>query len=182
MANAKGTTFISFVRYLRSQRARSLEALPEDLHHYLDERILVSRWYPEEDLLRIARTMARMLGGDVDENLRNFGRIAVQEQIQAPDGVYAHLAGSGDPHSFGRRFFALWSSQHDSGQAKAEITGERCGVLRLEDYGHPSPEMCTILLGYIEQALSADLGEASVREVACRCDGADACEWAFSWS
>jgi hypothetical protein len=42
MAKAKGTVVVEVVKTLRRNRERALELLPEKLHHYLQERIVVA--------------------------------------------------------------------------------------------------------------------------------------------
>ena len=109
MANAKGTTMISFVRFLRADLGRALEILPPEHHHYLDERIALSSWYPEEDLLALIRAGTSLLRGEREAALRGFGRADAHEQLGG--GIYADLRQSDDPLALPRRVFALWSSR-----------------------------------------------------------------------
>ena len=46
MGKTKGSTVLTPVKLLRGRREEALEAFPRDLHHYLDERIVVASWYP----------------------------------------------------------------------------------------------------------------------------------------
>jgi hypothetical protein len=180
MAMAKGASLVAAVRWLRHDREAGLRALPAHLHHYLDERIQVASWYPEQDLLELIRAIARFLpvgGGEVYEQM---GRFSARDQLA---GVYRHLLEGGDEFSLPRRGLVLWQSQHDSGRLSMTIEGP--GVARIDvfDYALPSREMCGILRGYTAEMFAmAELKEPSVREQACRLDGADRCSWRCTWT
>ena len=113
MARAKGASLLSAVKWLRGNRDQALAALAPNLHHYLDDRIQVASWYPEQDLIELIRALARILpagGGDVYEQM---GRFSARDQLA---GVYRHLLEGGDVLSLPRRGLVLWQSQHDSGR------------------------------------------------------------------
>lgn len=180
MAKAKGTTIISFAKFLRSQRDRDAVVMPPELHHYLDDHIHESRWYSEADLLGIIQAAVKLIPSHREEVLRGFGRTAASEHLH---GIYTHLKGhSDDPFALPRRVFALWSSQHDTGQVKMQIENESSGSLTLEGYEYPSHEICTILTGYLFEVLTAaGLPHPNVRKTACSAAGDSTCIWTFTW-
>ena len=49
MASIKGIGMVGIVKVLRALRKDSEAKLPQALHHYLNERVIVTEWYPEED-------------------------------------------------------------------------------------------------------------------------------------
>ncbi len=61
MACANGMTVINAVKYLRKNKDAAKEFLPPKLHGYLEKRILVSEWYPEQDILPILQTLAKLI-------------------------------------------------------------------------------------------------------------------------
>jgi len=180
MAKAKGASLIAVVKWLRHERTASQRLLPAHLQHYLDERVLVSSWYPEEDLLELIRALARILplgGGDVYEQIGRFG---AREQLA---GLYRHLLEGGDELSLPRRGLVLWQTQHDSGRLSMAIEGPGAARLEIADYALPSREMCGILLGYTAEMFAmAELKEPSVRKQSCRLDGAGLCSWRCAWT
>lgn len=178
MAKAKGTTLISLVKFLRSQRERALALLPESVHCYLDERIQPSSWYPEDDLLALLRGMLQMLPGGRDENLERMGAAVAREHME---GVYGHLR-SEDPDTLVRRSVALWASQHDSGTFRVAIEAPGRARYEVRDYARPSPEMCAIFKGYFAETLrvSGWVGVA-VEKQSCVLHRADACSWLVTW-
>jgi hypothetical protein len=178
VAKTKGTNLIGAVKFLRRRRDEARAALPARLHHYLDERVLPTSLYPEEDLVALLQAMAPMLkgvGGDVFELM---GRAAVREHME---GVYEHLL-KGDRLSFARRVSALWQTQHDTGRLALVEGGEGRARYELTEYGHPSREMCGTIRGYILEALArSGFAEVKVRKAGCVLDGLDRCSWECSW-
>lgn len=179
MAKAKGTTLVSLVRFLRSQRERSLAVLPADVHHYLDTTIQPAVWYPERDLQQLLGGLLALLPGDREATLAKIGAGLAREHLE---GVYRRLL-TDDVDQLVRRSVTLWESQHDSG-AFAIRTEER-GRARFEvrDYATPSHEMCAILRGYISETLRiSGTRDVVVEKQECVLRGADACVWAATWT
>jgi hypothetical protein len=178
MAKAKGTTIVGAVKFLRGRRAEALRLLDPRLHPYLDERIFPTSWYPERDLLELIRAVARLLPLPEARAFEEMGRQTAREHSE---GVYAHLAG-GDALQIGRRAFALWSSQHDTGRMSMERTGPGSARAEVLDFGHPSRELCAIVRGYMLETFRASgIANPQGREVACCCQGDPACAWEFTW-
>jgi hypothetical protein len=176
MAKAKGSILVPMVKYLRKQRERALALLPPELHSYLNEKIIVSAWYPEEDLLGLIRTRLQIEAASPEQVLETMGRLTAQGHHE---GVYAHLLeDGGSSHAAG----ALWSSQHDTGALVR--TREGSGQIRidLEGYAHPSREMCTIIQAYLGETLRfAGLADVVATELSCVTRGAERCSWRFRW-
>lgn len=179
MAKAKGTTLISAVRFLRKNKQQARERLPESLHHYLEERVVESRWYPEEDLLGLLQALVQMVPGPRSEVLARLGAQSARDHLE---GVYSHLSGA-DRASIAVRAVALWSSQHDSGHF--EVQREAPGVRRMivRDYAFPSETMCGILGGYLAETLRVE-GATDVRvsKEACLVKGEPECVWRLHYS
>lgn len=180
MAKTKGTTLVSLVKFLASQRERALAVLPADVHHYLGgERIQPSSWYPEEDLHALLCGMLALLPGDRARTLEQLGAAVAREHLE---GVYRHLR-SDDVDTLARRSVALWASQHDTGAFAIEMEGTGSARFEVRDYAAPSREMCTIFRGYFAETLRISGGtDVAVEELSCVLRGADACSWAVTWS
>lgn len=181
MAKAKGTAILGLVRFLRKHRDAALAALPAGQHHYLDERVHVSVWYPEEDLLVLARAVAGMLPATGGDPYEGMGRVSAQDHLE---GAYAHLfRGMDDPLAMPARAFALWASMHDSGRLDTTVEPPDAVRVELVEFALPSREMCRIVGGYLAETLRI-VGFAAPRAVqlACRLDGAASCAWRCSFS
>lgn len=174
MGKAKGMALLGSVKYLRSRRAEALAILPPALHHYLDGRIRTSGWYPEADMLELVRATARLVTGPTDQVLEMMGEISAREHTD----VYGDLL-TGSSTS---RAFALWSTQHDTGELR--MTEEAPNRIRFEIIGYEDParEMCLVTQGYIKGVLLMNgLTDLSLEKLACRIWGDDRCTWRGSW-
>ena len=81
MARAKGASLLGAVKWLRHDREAALRALPARLHPYLDARIQVASWYPEEDLLELIRALARILPANGADVYEQMGRFSARDQL-----------------------------------------------------------------------------------------------------
>jgi hypothetical protein len=179
MAKAKGTTLLTLVKFLRQNRERALALLPSELHHYLEDRIQTSSWYPEEDLLELNRCMIELIPGERDAVLEQMGKRIAAEHME---GIYSHLrVDEGDLQPLARRAFALWSSQHDTGRLGVTLEGP--GVIRFElsDFGLPSREICDVTAAYFRETLRLAGVDAKVEEMECRVEGGSRCLWRATW-
>jgi hypothetical protein len=180
VAKVKGGTLVETVKFLRRHKDAARAALPANLHHYLEERVLIGSWYPEADLVPMLRAVAQIAGQSETTFLEAAGRIAARGHAE---GLYSHLVNSADPESMPRKAHALWSSQHDSGRFECRIDGPAQCTFTLRDFGLPSREMCMVTRGYVLEVLTMiGLREISVRETACCIDGAAACTWIASYA
>jgi hypothetical protein len=180
MAKAKGTTLSGMVRFLRRHREQAKKVLAPDLHGYLEERILESRWYPEEHFLALVDAMVSLMPGARENNLEALGATAAREHLE---GIYAHLGGDGKsavPST--TRAFALWSSQHDTGRFEVKRIGAGEVEMIIRDYGHPSPQMCSIFKGYCAELIRVE-GARSVVATKRECvrHGGAHCSWRVTY-
>jgi hypothetical protein len=180
VAKVKGVTLVETVKFLRRHKQAARAALPDPLHHYLEERVLVGSWYPEADLVPMLRAVARIAGQPEATFLEAAGRIAARAHAE---GIYAHLVHTADLDSMPRKANALWSSQHDTGRFECQIDGPTQTTFALRDFALPSREMCTVTRGYVLEILAMiGLRDIAVREAACCVDGAPACTWIASFA
>ena len=176
MGHAKGTILIGAVKHLRSQRQEASKILPEELHHYLEERVSPASWYPEADVIALIRALVQLLPGSADEILHGFGVVTAQSLGQ---GIYAHLVREGASNS---GIFALWASMHDTGELTISSRDDHEVSFDLVGYEHTSPEMCAIVGSYIQETIRmSDRPTATVTKLTCTLHGADACRWRVTW-
>ncbi len=180
MARTKGASVLSSVKWLRKHREAALKELPPRLHYYLDDRIQIASWYPEEDLIELIRALARVLPVGVGKVYEQMGRLSARDQLA---GVYHHLLEGGDVLSLPRRGLVLWQTQHDTGRLKLTIEGPGSARIEIVDYALPTREMCGILTGYTAEMFEmADLKSPAIRKTSCRVDGDASCIWQCSWT
>ena len=174
MGKTKGSTVLTPVKLLRGRRKEALEALPPALHHYLDERIVVASWYPEDDVIGLLKACANVLPipGDIYETMGTGGaRIHLE-------GIYAHLLG----RDLAARAHTLWKTQHDSGDLAVSEATPDSATYTLSGFDHASREYCRLLGAYFAEVHRLDgAAEVSVVHPKCRASGGDACVWTIRW-
>lgn len=175
----KGTNLIDMIKFLRSQREVARRLLAPDLHRYLDERLNVAAWYPEEDLVGLVQALARLLPTSGGDPLVQIGRLNARMHLQ---GTYAHLLADARPSTLPVRAVALWKTMHDTGDFQLRVDADSAEA-RLAGYGHPTLEMCTMLGAYLLELFAlAGVADAKGEEVACCRRGASACRWRIGWT
>src|SRR4051812_2880421 len=102
---------LSAVKALRSAGAMAREVLPPRFHRYLEERILVSSWYPETDLMGLLAALGKMMPAGSDPFVF-MGRTTAREHLA---GIYRGHLRPGDVERTLRSGNALWRNYHDTG-------------------------------------------------------------------
>jgi hypothetical protein len=179
VANAKGSALVGAVKFLRSRREDALRLLPPALHHYLDDRIQVSSWYPEEDLLSLVRAVAPLVPVRTGDVYETMGHAIAREHMGS---TYSHLLRESDELALPRRALVLWQSMHDTGQMSLKLEDPGHARIDVIDYAMPSREICGTITGYMRETLAiAGLKDPIVMKTACRAGGKDACTWRATW-
>ena len=183
MARIKGVAMMNAVKALRAQKERARELLPARMHGYLDERITVSRWYPEEDQLELLRVLASLLPDVVPEGAGDIyeymGRFTALRDMQ---GLYSHLLRPGDPEGTLRLGAATWKAYHDTGDFRVSFAEPGTAVLELSGYGLPSSEMCRLLRGWYTQLIEmTGAKDVDLTKTHCRNQGDNHCAWLAEW-
>jgi hypothetical protein len=172
MGKTKGSTALPAVKVLRSRRAEAAKLLPESLAHYLDERIVVASWYPEEDVLGLVAACAALFP---ELDFKTMGEAAARTHLE---GVYADLLHR--PNATRAR--TLWKTQHDSGVLS--VTGEtpHSVTYELVDWNHASGEYCRLLGSYFTEVHRlAGAPRPSFEHPVCRKADQDRCVWVVRW-
>lgn len=177
-AKVKGTNMLSAVKALRTAREQAQKLLPPSLQRYLGERILVSSWYPEADLMALLQTLGKLLPGD--DPFFFMGRHTAAEHLA---GIYRGHLRAGDLERTLQSASALWRNYHDTGDMTVTLDGPRHATLQLRAFPSTTPEFCRLLRGYFaELAEQAGATSPDVVKLECILGGARACRWSMTWS
>jgi hypothetical protein len=180
MGSIKGTFFLNTVKALSRHGDAAEGVLPRELRHYLEERILTSSWYPEEDhrdLLRALIRLAPPSGGDPWEH---YGQLSAERDMGS---IYKVLLRDGDPDATFVRLGSVWSQAHDTGHLESSLPDPGRGLLELRDYDLVDRDFCRLNTSFFATVLRlAGARDVTLRHTACRSLGADACRWEASWS
>jgi len=131
--HAKGTNLIELIKALRvHQRMRPIEGLSGAAQSLLDERILVSDWYPLEPFLELLKvTYDRLLGRNPERALQ-VGVAGSTVALQTTYRAYIH---HGDPAGSVLAMRHIWRAFFDFGDVKANL--EPDGSVRFVLTGYP---------------------------------------------
>jgi hypothetical protein len=179
MPKVKGSNVLLAVKMLRADRQRALALLPPRLHRYLDQRILVSTWYPEEDLLELSRAVSLMMPGS-PEPWMTMGRSTARADLST---LYRHMVRAGDLTGTLGSIGSLWRTYHDTGELNVTVDEPGRATACLRDYGGAAREMCRVVGGYVaEVAVMAGAREVNIAKLGCSLNGAAECRWRLTWS
>jgi hypothetical protein len=106
------------VKFLRTQPEAARRLLPERLHSYLEKRLNVAAWYPEEDMIGLVRALAELMPGSREDALVRIGRLNARMHLQ---GACAHLLSDARPDALPVRAVALWQTMHDTGDFRMSV-------------------------------------------------------------
>jgi len=180
VANVKGITILNAVKTLRLKKAESRALLPMDLHRYLEDRILVSSWYPEEDLLGLLRVLGKILPDPGIDIFEFMGLASARTDLS---GVYSHMLRLGDPVGTLRHGSVLWRSHHDTGKLEVVVSSPERAVVQLSGFGFPSNEICRTIKGWIRELIRMAGGkDVSVADDQCVVRGDTACRFDAKWT
>jgi len=178
MARAKGLHILQIVKVLRQNRERVRALLPPPLHKYLDDRILPSTWYPNEDHIALLRALAALLPATPDP-WTTIGRGSAFADLS---GLYRNYLRKGDPLQTMRVLEAAWRSAHDTGTLSITPDGPTAAIIVLRDFELRLREYCRLLGGYQMEAATLS-GASDVRNVhlSCCANGDAECRWRVEW-
>lgn len=181
MAKIKGSAMIDVVKFLRTRREEATAALPQELQHYLQHKVLASSWYPEEDLVVLLQVLAKFFPGQAGIDI--YDVIGTATANQHLTGIYQGMVKNADVTSLPSRLQALWKTQHDSGQLILERIGARHVRMQISDFGHPSRELCKILTAYLRESYHlVGVETPQVAKIGCILDGDPTCTWEITWT
>lgn len=174
MANAKGAILLGPVKLLRKRRSEAVQQLPPELHHYLEEDIRVSSWYSEADFVQLIRAAARLMPGTLAEALEQMGALGAQVHADVYGELIRTLTSS--------TVYALWSSQHDSGELRIVPEAPTTVRAELSGFDSSSEVHCLLTGGYIRGGLVANgVEDVAVEKLHCVLRGDALCCWRATW-
>ncbi len=178
MARIKGANLVDVVKGLRKLGSQGRAALPAHLTHYLDDRILMSSWYPEHEVLELMRIYVNLTSPGKPEAWEFIGRLSAHVQMR---DTYKHLLESREPARIVKHANVIWQSHHDTGEVTVEMSDEPLAYLTLRGHQALCSEWCAIMAGYCAGMIEA----AGAKNPRCRLASCDfkvkMARWKLSW-
>jgi len=175
VANAKGTVVIGLVKALRRNKEKARQALPQNLLHYLEERIVVASWYPLEDYVALLRAVGKVLHNPNGNTYLEMGRSAARDHME---GTYSRLKKTVSRQAA----FTLLTSMYDTGEMRVLERAPGRALVEWQNFALPTREVCETFTGYQAQRMEMQgFEDVAVRHIRCRADGQPSCRWDLSW-
>lgn len=176
MAKIKGTAISTVVRLLKEQG--SLAEIPEPLKPYLEERVLVASWYPEEDFLSLLRALAQSRPSAEKDSWLWMGRSMAHVDLLQ---IYSSMVQKGSPMGTLQRLPRLWRLYHNSGRADVGQLDPSRAQIQVADYAYADEDFCRWMKGYIAEMLKIG-GARSVQVKSLRTGTLDKpARWLAQW-
>jgi hypothetical protein len=178
--NVKGTLMRNLIKSLRKGRAIAEPLIATHLRHYLDEQIIPTQWYPEQDYWDLVAVLAQLVPAEIEDKWDYLGRIEARIHFET---VYAAMATTSiDPGRALQRIASLWSLQHDRGEMR-HVKYDDNALIEVVEYPIADPFVCRAITGYVREVfVIVDLAHVVVEHHKCRGNGAPKCEWTVNWS
>jgi hypothetical protein len=162
--HAKGQNLILLVKMLRAARkAGRLAELDDDVAKLLEERVIITAWYPFENFVKLLMVAHQRLGDGSDEAARKMGDMAASEMLL---GVHKPFLSPGDPARTLTALERVWGRYFDFGTLTVhpEMGGARVIISGYEDMKRVHGNL---LIGWARTAVSlsgAGLNIVTVRQ------------------
>jgi hypothetical protein len=175
VGKTKGTVVLKAIKVLRGRKDDAQKHLPKALHHYLEDRIVVASWYPEEDFYEILCACASLFPGG-DSAFEMLGAATARDHAE---GMYADIM----KRDWASRVKIMWKTQHDSGDFSLVQQTENSATYELTGWSHSSPKYCRVVGGYFtELHRVAGAAAPSYQHPTCRSGGqSDRCVFVVRW-
>jgi len=175
MGKTKGSAVLNAVKLLRARKDDAARLVPPALRHYLEERVVVASWYPEEDLIALIVTCAALLPVPRDSVFETMGAHSARTHLE---GVYADLLHRGPT----TRARTLWKTQHDTGVLSVTSETPSSVTYELVGWDHGSAEYCQLLGGYFAEVHRlAGAANPTFLHPTCRSARSPRCVWVVRW-
>lgn len=171
----KGVAFLGVVKLLRSRKDDAKRLLRPELHYYLSDVTHPSGWYLESEHAELLRAGSQLYPGSPDDALELMGEQAARSHSEI---YHELLVGHGSPS----RTFAMWSTQHDTGELRRVRETATRMRFELVGFNETSREHCLLLTGYIRGTFAVNgFSDVAIEKLGCRLWGDESCVWRCSW-
>ena len=151
----KGIAMMDAIAALKRREDEAREQLPAHLHHYLDDSILVSSWYPEVDHQAMMALIAEIYADRSKDVWFWMGQATASHAL---GNLYKAMVQQGEPITTLKRIPKLWRLYRTVGHVKVQTIGTTKGLVRLYDYPFLTPNFSRLLAGYLSEAITISGG------------------------
>jgi hypothetical protein len=153
---------VLLVKMLRAARkAGRLENLDPEVARLLEERVIVTAWYPFDHFLKLLIVAHQRLADGSDEAARKMGDMAASEMLL---GLHKSFLSHGDPARTLTALERVWGRYFDFGTLTVhpEVSGARVIIAGYEDMVRTHGNL---LIGWARTAVALSGAEVNVATV-----------------
>lgn len=176
----KGIAMKGAIDALLEDEEAARAAMGDHLLHYLEQPILVSSWYPEEDHFELLEAIAEVYAQPGKDVWFWMGRSTAARDLR---NLYKAMVQEGQPITTLKRFPKLWRLYRTAGHVKVQTIGTSKGLIRIYDYPFVNARFDKMLAGFLSEAITISGGKKVVVNPTStgRRVGAPAI-WVVSWT
>ncbi len=187
MAQVKGIAILGLIKFIKKQpndlMPKVKSALPPDSIRYLDEHVLVSKWYPYKLYIDMLKALDTIVGKANPEFCIEQGRLAARDNISSLFKVFIKFM---NIKMLLSQVMNMWSSYFDTGKVEVasytEHGRDRHLTILIKDFPDIDIAHARTVMGWIEQFLIMSKFTTKVRSqlVKCQASGDAVTEMRFT--
>lgn len=184
MGEVRGIALASLRKYVRNTYgeeglSKVLDALSEEERGVMTGKLEVMQWYPAKAMIDFLKAADKICGNGDYKLCYLAGK---QDAEDVFGGLYKMFLEMGKPLTIVRKAPLAWRLINSTGDIQLEKLGENYVIGRIVEFEDQDKVHCWHLVGYFEKVLElTGAKNGQVKELKCRSDGADCCEFEVRW-
>lgn len=182
--NVRGLSFAASVKYVRQNFGETglqkvLDSLPEEERKIAGGKFHPMDWYPQAIFVKFLSAADKTLGTKEHEICYLAGKANAEDAF---GGIYKIFLEFGGPQALLKKAALAWRALNDTGYLEVEVSRDKYTKGKIKEYENPQKCLCVHLNGYFEKVMElSGAKNAKSKEIQCRLEGADCCEYEVIW-
>jgi eukaryotic-like serine/threonine-protein kinase len=185
MSNYRGIAFLAAIKYIKQNYkeegfTKVIESLsPEDKDVVMGKLNPVTL-YPMKAYINLLSAADKIFGQGDYALCSDIGRFEADETFS---GLYKVFLEVGNPNAVIRKASLAWRTLHDAGDLEIEQTSDKFVRGKVTNFPDYHKAFCNVMFGYFAKVLEmSGAKDLAVKEVKCRVNGDDCCEFELTWA
>ncbi len=183
MAQVKGVAILGFIKfikkYMKDALPKIIAAMPPETRKYMDEHIVLTRWYPYKLYTDLLKALDNIAGtGDLSYCVEQ-GRLSAKHDLST---VYKIFLESVSINTIMTRSMSMWSSYYDTGRVDFNLPSDNELIYTINEFPDIDIAHVKNVQGWFEQFMSMSGFKDVKSEIAkCQCYGDPVTEMKFKF-
>lgn len=184
MSNYRGIAFLAAMKYIKQNYgeegfAKVLESLPPEDRDVITGKLNPVTLYPMKAYISLLSATDKIFGKGDYALCSDIGRFEANETFS---GLYKVFLEVGNPQAVIGKASLAWRTLHDAGSLEVERTSDKYVKGKVIDFPDSHKAFCNVLLGYFAKVIEmSGAKDLDVKEIKCRVNGDDYCEFEVRW-